>query len=736
MTKNSNKKILLMLFCILTLTAILLYNFNGTANSNLSSITAEGIERLAVQQQLSFDTELKKQQTDVEVIAKTISLLIDTPQNAVDYLNMVQEDFGYNNVIFLNTEGKHILDDSNYSGEVMNEKAFNAAIGGETFTCEPYVSSITDSMVVGVSTPLYKSDEIIGVMIAEYSTDYLTELLRNAVYESAWAIVVNDDTDVLITTNPDIPEKLPLDYAEYEDGYSHEQVLSDIRNKNVNLVYFNMLNQERVASYRPLYLNDWTIFYVMPKAMVTGVADSISRDLMMISTIIIVAFVGFIVFLVITERRNIKRIEQVAYYDPLTGLRNLAKFRIDAAEMMHKNKDKQYYLVKADVVNFKAVNELYDYGTGNCVIKTIAMVGREMPQESFIQARMGPDEFIMLGDETVFSDMTTTSYRYEKRFHELLNCAEDHQFSFRLGRYHIEDRQEDINDIISKVNIAHSMAKQDKTAHMYDYVEKYKEQILSMTDITNRMRSALENGEFKVFLQPKISLKGETVVGAEALVRWIPDDGNVVYPNDFIPIFEGNGFIVELDRYMLRCICEQQRNRLIETGEILPVSVNFSRLNIKNPDFVDSIKAIVDSYEIPPEYIEIELTETITQENSDQVDALFDELSAAGFVVAIDDFGSGYSSLGMLKNINVNILKLDRSFFLEHRYGRRGNLVVDGIVSLAHQLNMTVVAEGIEEKEQVDYLTQIGCDCVQGYYYAKPMPIAEFEERYFKEVTS
>ncbi len=219
-------------------------------------------------------------------------------------------------------------------------------------------------------------------------------------------------------------------------------------------------------------------------------------------------------------------------------------------------------------------------------------------------------------------------------------------------------------------------------------------------------------------------------LGGEALVRWIIEDGKMLYPDDFIPIFETNGFVVEIDFYVLNTVCARIKSWIEKGHKVPPISVNFSRVHLKNPNFVEDIKKICDSYGEIRHYIEVELTETAVTENAADLARLLDDLHEAGFTVAIDDFGAGYSSLGMLKDFKVDVLKLDHSFFEDNQPDMRGNIVINGISAIAHDLGMKIVAEGIELTEQFEPLQENHFELVQGYFIARPMPMEEFEQKY------
>ncbi len=319
-------------------------------------------------------------------------------------------------------------------------------------------------------------------------------------------------------------------------------------------------------------------------------------------------------------------------------------------------------------------------------------------------------------------------------FDEIVPELIDYAGTFKIGRYNIDQGETDFEDIMTKVNLAHQRAKNTKGEILCDYDEKFKQNLLTDAEITNKMKTALDNEEFKVYLQPKFSTNDNILVGAEALVRWIEADGKIIFPNSFIPLFERNGFIVELDKYMLENVCAIIRKWLDEGLGNITVSVNCSRLNLDNPFFVEGVVAIADKYHVPHECIEIELTESTTISKANLIEDLFADLRQNGFRISIDDFGAGYSSLGMLKNLQVDTLKMDRSFFIGGKNARRDDMLIDSIVKMSHNLGMYVVAEGIETQEQFDLLRGINCDAIQGYFYARPMPINEFEEKYSSDM--
>ncbi len=265
------------------------------------------------------------------------------------------------------------------------------------------------------------------------------------------------------------------------------------------------------------------------------------------------------------------------------------------------------------------------------------------------------------------------------------------------------------------------------------YDKEMHKKILKEKEIENSMVDALNNGEFIVYFQPKYSLSDYQIIGAEALVRWDNPQKGLIPPIEFIPVFERNGFIVNIDFYVFEEVCKKIREWMDEGQKVVPISVNLSRMHFVNSNFIEEFKLIVDKYKIPTRLIELELTETAVLDNIEGLLDTMNNLKEKGFVISMDDFGTGYSSLNLLKELPVDILKLDRAFFTEKDESNNEKIVISNVIKMAKELKMKVISEGVETISQVEFLKQIGCDMVQGYLFSKPMPVKEFEKIAFKK---
>ncbi|MGL5259922.1 MAG: putative bifunctional diguanylate cyclase/phosphodiesterase [Lachnospiraceae bacterium] len=425
-----------------------------------------------------------------------------------------------------------------------------------------------------------------------------------------------------------------------------------------------------------------------------------------------------------------KELERIAYVDDLTGASTLAKFKLDVQQALQNNPDTSYVIVKFDIAGFKLINDQYGFQMGDMVIKKIAKATNailEYEEETF--GRVNVDEFVLFLRYSSDEKLNNIRNMQKKFLNQLLtNFNLDFNFKLPTGQYKIpldRDANENITTIFEKVNFAHRKAKESVTETIVDYDDSIKISIFKEQEIESKMESALLNHEFKLFLQPKYLLHNEKIGGAEALVRWSPSDIPIMYPSAFIPIFEKNGFITKLDMFMFEETCKWIRVWLDDGITPPKVSVNFSRLHLVNENFVDEICELCNKYNVPHEYIEIELTESIMMENEELLTTMLSKLHKHNFTISMDDFGTGYSSLGLLKNIPVDVIKIDRSFFLSAQDNDRAKAVLMNVFNLAHDLKINTVAEGVEEKAHIDMLKDMGCDMVQGYYYAKPMPTDE-----------
>lgn len=434
---------------------------------------------------------------------------------------------------------------------------------------------------------------------------------------------------------------------------------------------------------------------------------------------------ALLAFLITIHQKYKKSIQSIQYIDKLTGCHSLQYFKHYAYHILKKQGVEGYYIVKFDIFRFKFINQHYGTKFGDIVLGKIATYfGQRLGNDEII-ARISDDNFVMLIHKPNYIDLINNTYFIEEQIKTELRM--DMQLVVKLGLYKVEDQEESIASMIDKATIAQKSIKENPKEVFAVYNKELSQRVQDEGQIEIQKENALHMGEFQVYLQPKIDLTTKKLSGAEALVRWIKRDGTMIYPDQFIPVFERNGFIEKLDLFVLDEVCKYIAKRK-ERGDVcFPVSINQSRYLMSNPYYLDTITEIISRHEIEGKYIEIELTETMYMENKNLFFRVIEKLHERNMKLSIDDFGNGYSSLNLISDISADILKIDRAFLIDSTSSQTKRDVIEVVVTLAHKLNMKVVCEGVETKEQEEFLESIDCDIAQGYLYSKPISIEEFD---------
>lgn len=420
------------------------------------------------------------------------------------------------------------------------------------------------------------------------------------------------------------------------------------------------------------------------------------------------------------------RIEYFMNYDKLTKLSTEYKFKNDVMEELAQNPDRVYAVVYMDINKFKYMNDALGYEAGDELLCEVANTVASGCNDIISAGRVSSDNFVLLmnyvSDDQIRSNMKQLNDCFVKK---ITFCSLGRSVYFVSGVAKIRHGQ-DIVAAIDNANVARKSIKKSNEETCCFYDEKLEQQVMLEMDICNSMQQALENDEFVMYLQPKVDLEDDHIVGAEALTRWIRRDGRMMYPDQFIPLFEKNGFIVQLDFYIYEQACKAIRSWIDNNIRPVAVSVNVSRVHLNMENFVERVIALVEKYQVPRSCLEFELTESIFLDDTDVAISTMKRLREEGFSVSIDDFGAGYSSLNLLKDMATDVLKLDKEFFRKGDMKQEEKIIVASIINMAKQLKMKVLSEGVETRAQSDFLRGIACDMAQGYLFAKPMTEQEF----------
>lgn len=441
-------------------------------------------------------------------------------------------------------------------------------------------------------------------------------------------------------------------------------------------------------------------------------------------------FIGtLLVYNDITNQEKIK--EQATFHatrDNLTGLWNREYFFEMASKTISENPAVEFVIIVADIYRFKLFNDLLGKKAGDDLLIAIAKTYEENMMPLWVFSRLGGDKFAML--------MPAKDFRPEKleRVCNGIISKRDYKFKvhFYLGVYYIKDYSLTIAEMCDRACMALESIKGNLQKNIAYYEEEIRQKKLKDALNVDELDAALTERQFEIYLQPQIETVNNKLVGGEALVRWNNPKRGMISPNEFIPAFEENGMIARLDYYVWESACMLLHEWKKQGKDHWSVSVNISAKDFYLMDIYDCITGLVKKYEIEPEILKLEITETAFVLNVEEQMNTVRRLQTYGFVVEMDDFGSGYSSLNSLKDISVDVLKLDMKFFEKTNDPARAKKIIESVVKLAYNLKMVVIAEGVEEFDQVKMLQSIGCNVIQGYYYSKPLRVSEFEE-YAKE---
>lgn len=416
-------------------------------------------------------------------------------------------------------------------------------------------------------------------------------------------------------------------------------------------------------------------------------------------------------------------------YDKLTGLYDGVTFCRMVKNAVAEDNEKKYALILFDIEKFKIVNELYGFDFADEVLEFIAFNMRNIFKETGAVICHFMSDFFGIFTEY---DSEEDLIEMVKQISSKTSLYKNIPVSLSFGIHKIRDRSLSPRLICDYANMAKKTVKGNRIVNYAFYTEKIKNRILEDKYIENEMEYALKNGQFSMYLQPKYNISTSEIIGAEALVRWVHPKKGLIMPDKFIPLFEKNGFIVNLDKYIWEQACIEIR-KWIDSGQTpVPISVNVSRVNVGNPKLIEILDSLIEKYKIDKKYLELEITETVYYDDQNHLIETLNQLKKADYTLLMDDFGSGFSSLNMLKNTPFDILKIDRNFLNETMVTDKGKKIILHTISLSNDIGINTVAEGVETKEQAEYLLECGCNVAQGYYYSKPVELNVFDEMFHK----
>lgn len=651
-------------------------------------------------------------------------------EEAVRQLKEVNKRYSFKRMGIIMPEGNaYTTDDKElYLGD---REFFTESLKGGQVVSEKIRDRDDGEDIIVFSMPVYEGDRVCAVLFATYKIEVLQNLLSTSAFDGqGYSYVIKRNGDAVIDTVS------PIGFENFQNVFVslRETSQSNVRGaarlrsgmENGETGYIRFRNKiDKYMYFSPLGIKDWYVLNVVP----TGIMDS-TRDFIMFITYILCAvlaviFISLLLYIYNIEQQKKKELSNILYVDNVTGGYSFARFCVEAKKCIEESNAGVAYIIM-DIDKFKVINELFGYEEGNNTLCFIWSVWKSCSREGEIFARRLADRFVALWYYNDRKELEARLNGFINRLQATIpESKHDYSLKASMGVYILKDKSEDIQNMMNYAVMAHASVKEREDTWYAFYDDDFREKLLQNKLLEDQMKKALKTKEFIVYYQPKYATDTKELVGAEALVRWKKADGTTIMPDKFIPLAERNGFINYLDRYVFTEVCKRQKEWLEEGKKIVPVSVNLSRRHLYNDEFMEEYRNIVEDIELPVKYVQLELTESAIFENQEALCQIIDKLHATGFRILMDDFGTGYSSLMMLKSIPIDILKLDKSF-IDDFDDLRGEKIITSVIRLAQALHIEVTAEGVETEEQYHFLKKLGCNTIQGFYFARPMPDTEF----------
>lgn len=684
---------------------------------------------------IEFTTELEKQSALREIAKQNVLVLENTIDDKYSVLlgiaNLIQADFEesvkgltttVNSLVdlyhlkrmgYINSEGGATTTDG-YTADLSSSDNFLMGMQGKASISCMIEDFIGESEKINVfSVPVNdKNGTVKGVLFAAYRTEELRKLLTVGLFDGrGYCCVVKQNGDIVVDseTNDSVEElKRMIHQGEAEENGSFVHGKEE---------YFYICMPVDV----PLEEKTWYLFTVVPSGELTKEVTPLIREmngLLLIFVLVMLLVFGFYIYL---YQENQKELKRIAYEDILTKGDNYAGFKKKLKEI----KNRAGYIISMDFSDFVIINNTCGIEKGNETIRCVWKILVENLRVGEHAAHVNADKFIMFIKEEnreLLRERMEQVIRGIEILQEQINIPHVKAY---FGVYHIAEMEE-VDTAYSYAIQAKNMVKGRNGVQYCFYDEADFKKVIENKELEDAFEDAVKNEEFEVWYQPKYDTKNSLVVGAEALVRWRRKDDLLISPGKFIPLFEKNGMISTLDEYVFEKVCIQQKKWRDEGKKIVPVSINISRASLYYLNIVKKYKQIQQKYGVASKYLQFEITESATVEN-DAIENLISEFHEAGFKLLLDDFGAGYSSISTLNTMHFDVMKVDKSL-IDYIGDKKGEKILHYTIRLAQSLGLKITAEGVEEKKQVQFLKDLNCDDIQGYYFSKPLSSMQYEK--------
>ncbi len=695
----------------------------------------QNIKELSQQTATQLHSSITEQKNFVKIMVESIdSGYFENQEEIFERFEKDLEDYHFTRLVILDKQGNGTTSDGHIVTNYPNMEEFFSH--QEVYVSENRPSTVSNNQVnIYSKTFTLKGEE--KVLMATINTMDYQEILLRRLFGKGGTYLINNDGTVLIDSFNNIKESDANLYEYIKNRYTPtadsekikvDEMAKAIKNKQTGTFDAKFGVDTYFIHYENVNINDW---YVVTTASDDTIANELIRLVMI--TVGLCLFVNLVIisitiYIDYSNQKQNRKLYKVAYIDPVTRLGNEAYFKENGNIYLQEHTNKKKYIVTLDIDKFKALNNIYGYGFCNEILKRLGQkLASNLPEDN-ITCRISKDIFA-----TIFSDRKDIHKLLDKLFYELSDIKIGDimiHLNLAIGAYQIKLNDRDINKLLDKSYLARAQIKGLYHSNYYLFDEKLENELLEEQKIESYMEEALHHQEFVVIYQPKTFTKNEKMAGAEALIRWYRED-QIIPPSKFIPLFEKNKFILKLDLYIFEKVCQDLAEWREKYHYMPTISINVSKEHFTDENFINQYVDICQKYKIETSQIDLEITESATIDQPINILKVLQNIKAKGFTISIDDFGTGYSSLSMLQAMPIDIIKIDK-IFVDKADLQTNHNMINYIMFMAERLDVKTIVEGVETKEQKEFVTTIGCQMIQGYYYSKPITKEEFE-KYFQE---
>ncbi len=637
-------------------------------------------------------------------------------------------DVGDDTLFWANQQGTALF----YDGQeidISGRAYFRHAITGNQNISERTVSRRTGEDIFVISVPISYNDAIIGTIQRQYTPGEMYKICSLSLFsQQGQMYIVNSEGYILLSSqqesyNRDSDNYFRMLYLTNPDAA--RKLESDIKSDQAGFMQIEIDGKPAFAAYTPIEdLYDW---YLISSVSTDAVAhnSSIVSKLFLGVLLAMVFFIAFsALYVLFLKNKQQADLEHTVFVDTVTNGDTMAKFLVDLQRLYNSSKNTPLYIFTLDIENFKYINSNYGFLVGDHILRDIYEIYQKKLATGERIARVSGDHYVLLLEDI-------SPARIDALFEPELNPSGIKVYLMAgLCPIPYSGTADDVHLMVDKANTAAKATRGKREKKVAIYTEEYDREIMHNEETKRAVEAALANDEILPFFQPKVDIHTRTLVGAEALARWRTQEGKLIPPGEFIPVCEATGLISQLDMAIFEKTLRFLRQNLDKGVKCVPISVNFSRSHLFDETFLSRLLGKLKEYDIPAELIELELTESAIFDNYDYINEFIESLHAHGLKVSMDDFGSGYSSLNMLKDVDIDVVKIDRGFLQDTVHSDRQTIIFGAISQMALQLNLQIVVEGVETQQNIDLMREFGCTVAQGYYYSKPLGRMDFEKLY------